>query len=213
MDFRVWGYCRVSTDNQTYERQKLEILEYASRNGWTIDRFVHSQVSARKSQKERGVDVLKAAAEGGKVSAVIFSELSRLGRSIGEVCRLVDYFVDDCRVALHFVKESMVLESGRRDISTKVLLSTFSLLAEIERDLISERTRSALSARKAAGVTLGRPRMKSKLDGHEETIRGLLEMGVTQKAIARRVGCCECTLSNWLKRKRKEWRNGARAGK
>ena len=84
----------------------------------------------------------------------------------------------------------------------------FSLLAEIERDLISERTKSGLAACKARGIKLGRPPLKSKLDPKEEEIRGMIEIGVKQKAIARKVGCTEATLSNWLKRKRLQWAMG-----
>jgi len=84
-------------------------------------------------------------------------------------------------------------------------LTMFSLLAEIERDLISERTKSALAARRKAGVKLGRPMGKSKLDLKEEEIKGLVNMGVKQKRVALQMKCTEATLSNWLKRKRKEW--------
>ena len=136
---------------------------------------------------------------------MVFSELSRLGRSISEICRQIDFLVDECGITLHFIKESMVLTSGKRDITTKVLLNTFSLLAEIERDLICERTKSALAARKAQGVKLGRPKGKSKLDSHEDEIRQFVDMGVMQKAIAKRFDCTEATLSNWLKRKKPEW--------
>jgi DNA invertase Pin-like site-specific DNA recombinase len=162
-------------------------------------------VSSRRDEHERGIDVLKAAAKERAVTTIVFSELSRLGRSVGEICRLIDYFVDRCDCALHFIKERMTLEGGKRDITTKVLLTTFSLLAEIERDLISERTKSALAARKAAGVRLGRPPLKSKLDAKETEIREMVNLCIKQKAIAARVSCTEATLSNWLKRKRREW--------
>ena len=202
----IWGYTRVSTEKQDYERQKLEILEYANLQGWKIDRFLQSKASSRKSEKERGVDVLKEAAERGDVEVIVFSELSRLGRSVGEICRLINHLVDDCGVALHFLKERLELQKGKRDIASKVMLTQFSLLAEIERDLISERTKSALAARKAQGVKLGRPAGHSKLDQHTEQIREWVELGVTNKSIARNLNCAANTLSIWLKRK--EWKNG-----
>ena len=204
----IWGYTRVSTEKQDYERQKLEILEYANLQGWKIDRFLQSKASSRKGEKERGVDVLKEAAERGDVEVIVFSELSRLGRSVGELCRLINHLVDECGVALHFLKERLELQKGKRDIASKVMLTQFSLLAEIERDLISERTKSALAARKAQGVKLGRPAGHSKLDQHTEQIREWVELGVTNKSIARNLNCAANTLSIWLKRKRKEWKNG-----
>ena len=204
----IWGYTRVSTEQQDYERQKLEILEYANLQGWKIDRFLQSKASSRKGEKERGVDVLKEAAERGDVEVIVFSELSRLGRSVGELCRLINHLVDECGVALHFLKERLELQKGKRDIASKVMLTQFSLLAEIERDLISERTKSALAARKAQGVKLGRPAGHSKLDQHTEQIRKWVELGVTNKSIARNLNCAANTLSIWLKRKRKEWKNG-----
>jgi DNA invertase Pin-like site-specific DNA recombinase len=201
----VWGYCRVSTEQQDEERQRLEILEYANQRKWHVDRLVTCKVSSRRDEHERGIDVLKAAAKDRTVTTIVFSELSRLGRSVGEICRLIDYLADQCGCALHFIKERMILEGGKRNVTTKVLLTTFSLLAEIERDLISERTKSALAARKAAGVRLGRPPLKSKLDGKEAEIREMVRLCIKQKAIAAKVSCTEATLSNWLKRKRREW--------
>ena len=136
---------------------------------------------------------------------IVFSELSRFGRSVGEIARLVETFINEYGIELHFIKENMQLRKGVRDIATKVTLTMFSLLAEIERDLISERTKSALAARKQAGVILGRPKLKSKLDNKEQEIRGLINLGVKQKAVAKKMDCTPATLSIWLKRKRKEW--------
>lgn len=201
----VMGYCRVSTEKQDLARQRHEILEYANRRRWTVERFIASKVSSRRNERERCIDKLKQAAESGEVDVVVLCELSRLGRSVGEIARLVKYFVHERGVEIHCIKEGMKLKQGKQDIASKVMLTVFSLLAEIERDLISERTKSALAARKAAGVKLGRPRLKSKLDPHEQDIRSKLDQGVKQKFIAKKVGCTEATLSNWLKRKRPEW--------
>ncbi len=202
---QIWGYVRVSTEKQELERQKLEILEYANRKGWVVDRFLQAQVSSRRTEKERGLAELQRAMNEGEVDTVVFSELSRLGRSVGEICRLVSRFVEEGGLSLHFIKESLVLNNGPRDIASKVMLTQFSLLAEIERDLISERTKSALAARKAQGVRLGRPPAVSKLDKHEEEIRGWVDLGVTQKAISRKLACSQNTLGAWLKRNRKKW--------
>lgn len=202
---KVYGYVRVSTERQDYERQKLEILEYANQHGWKVVQIISVKVGTKKSEELRAIDQLRDLAEQDKVNILIFSELSRFGRSVGQIARLVQEFAEDYGIELHFIKENLVLRQGKKDISTKMTLTMFSLLAEIERDLISERTKSALAARKKAGVKLGRPAMRSKLDIKEEEIKEMLEMSIKQKAIAKKVGCTEATLSNWLKRKRKKW--------
>ncbi|MFT3784338.1 MAG: recombinase family protein [Nibricoccus sp.] len=202
---RPWAYLRVSTNEQDHARQRLEILTWANARKMTVERFVTSTASTRKDEQARAIDVLKQAAERHEMDMVVFSELSRLGRSVGEICRLVDYFTNECGITLHFLKENLALARGSLDLAGKVMLTMFSLLAEIERDLISERTKSALAALKATGVKLGRPMNRSKLDKQEDMIRGLIVLGVKQKVVARRVGCTECTLSTWLRRKRPLW--------
>jgi DNA invertase Pin-like site-specific DNA recombinase len=201
----VLGYCRVSTIQQDYERQKLEILEYANRNGWNVKDFIQTKVSCTKSEAERGLEKLKEAAMKGEVNIILFSELSRLSRSVGHIILLVERFVNDWNVELHFIKENMILRKGKNDIASKVMLTMFSLLAEIEHDLICERTRDALNARRLAGVKLGRPKLKSKLDNKEDEIKAMVQMGIKQIFIAKKMDCTEATLSNWLIRKRKEW--------
>lgn len=206
---QIWGFTRVSTGRQSYEQQKLEILHYANAKGQTVDRFLDSVVSSKRSEEERGIDLLREAAKQGKVGIVVFAELSRLGRSVGELCRLVKEFVEGYEVEFHFIKEGFVLRHGKPDIAGKVMLTMFSLLAEIERDLISERTKSALAARKAQGVKLGRPFGTSKLTPHEEQIRAWLEMGVTQKAMCRKLECGPNTLRRFINRNKKEWKKRA----
>ena len=155
--------------------QKASIYEYANKQGWQIDRIVQTMVSSRKGEKERGIDVLKDAVREGKVDVIIFSELSRLARSVGQICRLVEFFVKDSRASLHFIKEGLVLEDGKRALGTKVTFFMFSMLAEIERDLISERTREALAARKAQGVVLGRRRGSRILNRRGDEIRDRID--------------------------------------
>ncbi|MGZ0655635.1 recombinase family protein [Coraliomargarita sp. W4R72] len=201
----LWGYCRVSTADQSLDRQRLEILDYTNKHNLRAERIIEATVSSRRDTKGRQLDMILEAAEAQTISDVVFSELSRLGRSISEITRLVDQLVQGFGVNLHFIKEGLVLRQGKQDMTTKVMLNTFSLMAEIERDLISERTKAGLAARKAQGVVLGRPRNKSKLDQHEKQIREYIELGIKQKALAKRYECTPATLSIWLKRKRKEW--------
>lgn len=90
-------------------------------------------------------------------------------------------------------------------IRSEVQLEVFSFLVKAERTIVTERMKNAMRSRKAAGVILGRPAGKSKLDAHEDMIRQKIEEGIMQKALAKKLGCTPVTLSNWLKRKRKEW--------
>ncbi len=199
----IWAYTRVSTDKQSLVNQEHEILKFANERNWTIRRFVENTASTRRAEKERKVDVLRSAATEGKVDVIVFSELSRLGRSLGEIVRLLEFF-ESHGVTLYFVKERM--DTSNKDMATKVMLTIFALLADIERDLISERTKAGLAARKAAGQRLGRPPGRSKLDRHEVEIRELAELGVTQRRLAQRFDCTPQTMSKWLRRKRPEWR-------
>ena len=204
----MWGYCRVSTTGQDYQGQKASIYEYANKQDWQIDRVVQTTVSSRKGEKERGIDVLKDAVREGKVDVIIFSELSRLARSVGQICSLVKFFVKDSMTSLHFIKEGLILEDGKRDVGTKVTFFMFSMLAEIERDLISERTREALVARKAQGVVLGRRKGSRILNGRGEEIRDKIDQGVKQFRIAEQLDCSPNTLSTWIKENRNakgEW--------
>ena len=190
----VWGYCRVSTMAQDYQGQKASIYEYANKQDWQIDRIVQTMVSSRKGEKERGIDVLKDAVREGKVDVIIFSELSRLARSVGQICRLVEFFVKDSGASLHFIKEGLVLEDGKRALGTKVTFFMFSMLAEIERE--------ALAARKAQGVVLGRRRGSRILNRRSDEIRERIDQGVKQYRVAKELDCSPNTLSTWLKENR-----------
>ena len=167
---KVIGYIRVSTDKQTTENQRLAILEYCNHGkNLKVDKWIEVTVSSRKSSKDRKLDELIEQLEAG--DTLIVSELSRLGRSVGQVATLVDTLVK-ASVKIISIKEDMVL-NGKPNIQTKVMLTMFSLFAEIERDLISERTKEGLKRAKAEGKQLGRPkgsRSKSKLDGKESEI-------------------------------------------
>jgi len=163
-----------------------------------VDPFIELTVSSRKSQKHRRVDKLLAQLENGDTRIV--SELSRMGRSVGEIISTVDNWV---KLGVHFfaVKERIVL-NGTPDIASKVMVTMFSLFAEIERDLISLRTKEALTAAKAAGKRLGRPKGvlgRSKLDSRKEEISQLLSFGVSKSAIARITRVDRTTLYHFIK--------------
>jgi len=184
----IIGYIRVSSDKQTVLNQRSEILEYAHRNKLHIDEFIEVEMSSRKSTKERKLNLLHKLKEG---DTIISSELSRFGRSITELLTLVSELTAK-KINLVFVKQNMKLNStNTNDISNKVLLSTFALLAELERDFVSLRTTEALKAKKAQGITLGKPKgtiQGSKYDIHREKIEELLGYGVPVAKIASVIG-------------------------
>jgi len=145
---------------------------------------MHITVSSRRSTKERKIDQLLDELETG--DTLIVSELSRMGRSAGEIITTIDTLVKK-KIRFFAVKEGIRL-NGSQDIQTKVMVTMFGLFTEIERDLISMRTKEALAAAKASGKQLGRPKGtkgKSKLDGREEEIKELLGMGVSKSSIAK----------------------------
>jgi len=192
------AYLRVSKDSQDVNNQKLDILEFAQREQIKIDHFIHITISSRKSTKERKIDQLLDELEIGDM--LIVSELSRMGRSVGEIITTIDTLVKR-KIRFFAVKEGIRL-NGSQDIQTKVMVTMFGLFAEIERDLISMRTKEALAAAKASGKTLGRPKGvlgKSKLDGREDEIKRLLALDVSKASIAKITGCDRSTLYNFIR--------------
>ncbi len=183
MENQVVGYARVSTMEQDLKNQRYEILNYANKNDLQITSWVEAKVSSRKSTKERLIDTLLEKLKEG--DTLIVAELSRLGRSVGQVAIIANTLIES-GVKLICIKEGMKLD-GSPDIQTKVMLTMFSLFAEIERDLISERTKSGLAKARAEGRLLGRPKGlgKSTLDGKEEEIKELLRKGVSKASIAK----------------------------
>src|SRR4051794_37647144 len=148
----------------------MAVLDYSRPKRFTVDRFVEVQASTRKDPAQRGIEDLLGtlAAE----DRLVVSELSRLGRSLGQVIRIVDELVTR-KVRFVAIKEAIRFE-GKQDMQTKVMIALFGLFAEVERDLISQRTKEGLAAARAKGRLLGRPKGalgKSKLDGKEGEIR------------------------------------------
>ena len=192
------AYLRVSTGSQDLVNQKMAVLDYARRQRFTVDQFVEAQASSRKTPAQRGIeDLLGTLAAGDRL---VVSELSRLGRSLGQVIRIVDELV---KQKVHFVaiKEAIRFDE-KQDMQTKVMIALFGLFAEVERDLISERTKEGLVAARAKGRLLGRPkgsRGSSKLDGKEGEIRMLLEKGVSKASIAKIVDVSRTALHHFIR--------------
>jgi DNA invertase Pin-like site-specific DNA recombinase len=194
----IIAYLRVSTQQQDLESQKLAIHEYARSQKLIVDQFLEVEVSSRKSTRARRIDELfELLSEG---DTLVVSELSRLGRSVGEIVMIADKLVQK-HIRFVAIKENILLNGQKKDISTKVMLTTFSLFAEIERDLISERTKLGLAAAKARGKKLGRPKgslSKSKLDNRKEEIEKFLRFGVSKSAIARMMDVSRGTLLSFI---------------
>lgn len=193
------AYLRVSTGGQDLDSQRLAILDYAHRHHLHIDDFVEVTVSSRKTLKERGVEGLCAGLQAGDLMLV--SELSRLGRSVGQIIQVVDSLVKN-HIRFVAIKENIQLNGQQQDIQSKVMVTMFGLFAEIERDLISERTREGLAAARAKGNLPGRPKGshgQSRLDGKEAEIRVLLGKQVSKTSIAKIMDVSRSTLLHFIR--------------
>ena len=192
---RTIGYLRVSTADQDLEKNKVDILKLANEKQLGHVEWVEEKVSGTKDWKKRELGVAFNALQEG--DTVIVSELSRLGRSTLQILEIMKE-AKERGIAVHAVKGGWSLNGS---LESKIVLTMLAMIAEIERDLISERTKEGLRARKEAGVILGRPKGpgKSKLDQHKEEIIALLKNGSTKTFVAKRYGCSVPNLFNWLK--------------
>ena len=180
------AYIRTSTDKQDLNNQKLEILEWARKHDVKIDTFVEITMSSRKTSTQRRIDeVVQTLADS---DTLVVTELSRLGRSTAEVIQLINELVAR-NIRVIILKQHLDLST--HDMNSKIVITLFSLFAELERDLISLRTREALAAKKRQGVKLGKPKgviQKSKFDTDRERIQELLALGLSVRKIAKLLG-------------------------
>ena len=190
------GYLRVSTKEQDLEKNKADILRLANDKDLGKVRFIEEKVSGVKDWRERKLGETLATLSKG--DNLIVSELSRLGRSTLQILEIIK-FAKENEINVYSVKGNWTLNGT---MESKILLNIFAMVSEIERDLISERTKEALRALKASGVTLGRPKGpgRSKLDKFKEEIVALLRNGARKNYVAERYGCTSANLSNWLKK-------------
>lgn len=193
---KVIGYLRVSTIDQDLEKNKHEILNLSNEKDLGQVDFVEEKVSGTVSWKKRKIGHLINELKKG--DCIIVSELSRLGRSMLE-CMEILSIATDKEINIYAIKGNWHLDGS---IQSKIIAMAFSMATEIERDLISKRTKEALEFKKRNGYKLGRPKGpgKSKLDKFRPEIEGLLKNGSTQKFIAQRYGTTEANLHNWLKK-------------
>ncbi len=183
---KIVAYLRASTDKQDLNHQKLEVLEFARRQGLHIDDYVEIIISSRKTSQQRRIDELLQTLS--ETDTLIVTELSRLGRRTVEVIALVNALVER-NIRVIALKQNLAID--RQDMNSKIVITLFSLFAELERDLISLRTREALAAKKAQGQRLGKPKgtiQKSKFDKDLSRIQELLGYGLSVRKIAKVLG-------------------------
>jgi DNA invertase Pin-like site-specific DNA recombinase len=194
----TFAYLRVSTLDQDLQKNKSDILQLANDKQLGHVEWVEEKASGRITWKQRAIGNLiveKMQPE----DTLIVSELSRLGRSMLECMEILSVAAQK-NISIYAVKGNWQLDSS---IQSKIVAMAFAMAAEIERDLISQRTKEALAAKKKMGIKLGRPTGtgKSKLDKHRVEIEALLANGSTQAFIARRYDTTEANLSRWLKKR------------
>ena len=192
----IYGYIRVSTDKQTVENQRYEINQFCQKNAFIVDKWIEETISGSKNVDERKLGKLLKKMK--KEDILICSELSRLGRNL----LMIMGVLNECMnrdIQVWTIKDNYRLGS---DINSKVLAFAFGLSAEIERNLISQRTKEALARKRAEGVVLGRPKgsksAKTKLTGQEQKIRQLLDRKVSYSAIGRILGVHRLTVSRFV---------------
>ena len=182
----VYGYLRVSTDTQTVENQRYEINKFANNKGLVIDKYIEETISGGKAVNKRKLGSLLRVLK--KDDILIASEISRLGRSLYMIMDILNLCMEK-QVLVLTIKDNFHLGD---DIESKVLAFAFSLSAEIERKLISQRTKEALERIKKEGKKLGRPlgskNIHSKVIDRLEMIKDLYHKGLTIRKIAKRTG-------------------------
>lgn len=192
-----YGYIRVSSDKQTVENQRFEIENFVSQNDIQIDGWIEETISGTKNYDKRELGKLLRKIK--KDDLIICSELSRLGRNLFMIMEILNLCMGkECKVWT--IKDNYRLGE---DIQSKVLAFAFGLSAEIERNLISQRTKEALARKRAEGVVLGRPKgsrsSKVKLSGQENVIQVLLKQQVSKCEIGRIFGVNRMTVDAFIK--------------
>jgi len=197
----TYGYIRVSTDRQNVDNQRFEIERFCEKNNLRIERWIEETTSGIKSPEKRLLGPLLAEVK--KDDLIICSELSRLGRSLFMIMSILNHLMTN-GVRIWTIKDNYRLGDN---IQSKVLAFAFGLSAEIERELISQRTKEALARKRAEGQVLGRPHGRKssrvKLSGREEEIQKLLDDRFSKSAIGRMLGVNRMTVDAFLRERMK----------
>ena len=191
-----FGYIRVSSDKQTVENQRFEINNFAKTNNIIIDGWIEETISGTKHYKKR--DLGRLLEKVSECDTIICSELSRLGRNLFMIMEILNICMEK-RCKVWTIKDNYRLGEN---IESKVLAFAFGLSAEIERNLISQRTKEALLRRKAEGIVLGRPKgrksTRTKLTGKEEIILMMLKEGIAKTRICKMLNVSRNTLYRFV---------------
>lgn len=190
MTKKTIAYIRASTDKQEVNNQRLEILEYARKHDLKVDDFIEVTVSSKRTPKQRRIDeMMEQLKDSG---TLIATELSRLGRSTAEVISLINQLLaQNVRVILIKQNLDVTADENGQDMTSKIIITLFSLFAELERDLISMRTKEALAAKKAQGIQLGKPKgtiQKSMYDKDIDKIKEWLQLGLSGRKVSKNLG-------------------------
>ncbi len=189
------AYLKTSLDRQEIQEQKQVILEFSQREEITVSRFIEMSASSARGKR---IDQLFSQLESGDI--LIVSELSQIGRSVGQIVRTVEALIKG-KGRFIAVKEGIWLDEERNS-QTQAMVRIFGLLAEADRELVSIHTREGLAAARGKGKKLGRPKGsfgRSKLDGQTEEIKRLLALGVSKASIAKITGVEPGTLNHFIK--------------
>ena len=194
----IYGYIRVSSDKQTVENQRFEINNFCQRHSMHIDGWIEETISGTKAYNKRELGKLLKRVQ--QNDLIICAELSRLGRNLFMIMEILNICMNkECRVWT--IKDNYRLGD---DIQSKVLAFAFGLSAEIERNLISQRTKEALARKRQEGVVLGRPKgrknKKHKLSGKRLIIEEMLMKGLSKRMIAKKMHVSRNTLYLFLRR-------------
>lgn len=189
------AFLRVSTLEQDTEKNKIDILQFANQKKLGTVEFTEEHISGKIDYKKRKLGTLLDSMKSGDV--LIVPELSRIARSIVQILEVIQ-LTQDKGITLYSLKENFC--NLDNSIASTVTKTIFALVAQIERELISLRTREALHARKVAGIKLGRPKGKgkSKLDEHTKDIMRLLSLKVPKTLIAKQYNCSVGNLYNFI---------------
>ncbi len=200
------GYIRVSTDKQTTDNQKLSILDYAQKNQFIIHDFITVNLSSTKSFEQRKIHELIQKAN--TSDCVIITELSRIGRSVSDVISIIKSLLDK-GITLHVIKEGLILDNQNNNSFSNFQVAIFSAFAELERNIISQRTKEALLVRKDKGIKLGKPKgviQSSLFDDYLDIIKKDFLSGIPITIIHNKIKISTYqNLYKFILKRKKQW--------